>query len=331
MKNLVPNVLLSLVLLVPAVSFGQTDLIAPVVGSVTGLVENDRGAMVPPQAAVQATVVARDNNGVITAEVSGTASCTGGLGLHFAFKAQYITSSNTFVGMYSDIPGSAPYKALSFTNNGGFSWTAQLRGNAPSPTGLRAYDLSFNFEIPETAIFTGKALPKERTYQGSLSTTQTVVVPLNIPQAGINQELSFNVEFSGSWSAVSVPKADGSNVFTGQANGNFASTNTVTATGRIPGFGALSIPVSIPISISGSFGGSLFLIDKDTVSFRGSWVGSGANKTFGGDTTIDINFQDISAFPFTVSGTLPVTTGIAQLPQFDIRFSVSGNFPLSMK
>lgn len=85
------------------------------------------------------------------------------------------------------------------------------------------------------------------------------------------------------------------------------------------------------MSISGNFGGSLFLIDEDTVSFRGAWVGSGANQTFGGDTTIDINFQDTSAFPFTVSGTLPVATGIPQFPQFDFPFSVSGNFPLSIQ
>lgn len=327
MKPFVRHLLLAVALLLPITSFGQSDLIAPVVGSVTGLVQNDSGAMVSPQAAVQATVVAKDNNGVITADVSGTASCTGGLGLHFAFEAQYNSSTNTFVGMYSDIPGFAPDKALSFTNNGGLSWTAELSGSAPSPTGLRDYDLSFNFEIPPTAIFTGNALPSDRTFQGSLSTTQTVVVPVNIPLAGINQDLNFNVEFSGSWSAVAVPQGDGSSVFTGQANGNFASSNTVTIAANIPGFGAISIPVSI----SGSFGGSLFMIDENTVSFQGAWVGSGANQTFGGNTTIDINFQDTSAFPFTVSGTLPVATGISQFPQVEVPFSVSGNFPLSIQ
>lgn len=308
-------------------ALAQTDLIAPVTGMVTGLVENDAGEMVPPQAAVSATVVANDNNGVITASVSGTASCTGGLGLHFAFEAQYSSADNSFVGMYSDVPGNAPDKALSFTNNGGYSWTAHLSGSAPSPTGARAYDLQFQYEIPSQAIFQGNALPADRTYGGTLATTQTVVVPLSVPLAGINQTLNYNVEFNGSWSAVAIPQLDNSVVFTGEATGTFASTNTETITGFAPGVG----DISIPVRVSGNFGGTLFLVDEDTVSFKGSWVGMGAGNTVGGDISIDIEFQDTSSFPFTVSGSIPVETGVPQLPLINVPFSVSGNFPLSIQ
>jgi hypothetical protein len=152
-------------------------------------------------------------------------------------------------------------------------------------------------------------------------------MPLSIPQAGINENVSFDVAFSGDWSAVSVPKVDGSSVFTGHAKGSFASTNTVTVSGFVPGLGT----VTIPVSISGYFGGTLFLIDDNTVSFRGAWVGVGTEQTFGGDTAIEIRFQDTSAFPFTMSGTLPVATGVPQLPLIQIPFSASGSFPLALR
>lgn len=325
--RLVIRIFAIIVFILPGFTFAQGDLVAALTGSVSGLVENSNGEMVVPQAAVQATIVAIDSGGVVTADVSGTASCTGGLGLHFAFEAQYNTNDNTFVGMYSDIPGAAPNKALTFTNDGGYSWTALLSGMAPSDTGLRAYDLSFNFQVPETAVFSGNALPADLVYAGSLESTQTVSVPLVISPVGINQNLEFSVDFTGSWSATAVPLEDGSSVFTGQASGSFASSNTVTVEATVPLVGI----VSIPVAIEGSFGGSLFLIDENTVSFQGSWVGSGADHTFGGDISIDIEFQDTSSFPFSVSGTIPIATGIALLPTVEIPFSVSGHFPLSIQ
>ena len=313
--------------ILPGFTFAQGDLVAAFTGGITGLVEADDGEMVPPQAAVQATIVVVDSNGVVTADVSGTASCTGGLGLHFTFEAQYNANENTFVGMYSDIPGLAPNQALTFVNNEGYSWSALLSGVASSDSGPRAYDLSFNIQIPETAVFSGKTLPPDMVYGGSLEDTQSISIPLAIPLAGINQNLEFSVDFTGSWDATAVPLEDGSSVFTGQASGSFVSSNTVTVEASIPQIGVRSIPVTI----DGSFGGNLFLIDEDTVSFQGSWVANGADQTFGGDINIDIEFQDTSSFPFSVSGTIPIATGIAQLPTIEIPFAVSGQFPLSMQ
>lgn len=327
MKTIIRTALFCIVCSIAYTVSAQTDLVAPVTGTVTGTVENENGELVPPQAAVSGTVVATESNGVVTANVTGTASCTGGLGLHFTFEAQYDTASNSFTGMYSHTPGSAPDQALSFTNDGGYQWTAHLSGEAPSDTGPRSYDLSFQFQIPETAIFSGNQIPAERTYAGALNSTQSVTVPISVPLAGINETLTYTVVFDGSWSAVAVPLVDETFTFTGEASGTFASNETHTISGTIPGFGALSISVGI----SGSFGGSLFYIDENTVAFQGSWVGSGAGKTFGGDTTITINFQDTSEFPFSVSGTIPIETGFTQMPTMEIPFSVSGTFPLSIQ
>ena len=196
-----------LFLSISSIAVAQQDLVAAVVGNVTGTVEDKDGNLVPPQTAVQATVNATDNNGTIVANVSGTASCTGGLGLHFAFEAQYDSTSNSISGMYSHTPGEAPSIPLNFTPTGGTAWTTTLSGQSSSPTGLRAYDLAFDFEILETAIFSGNALPSDRTYSGNLASTQTVVVPLSISAFGVNETLSFVLNFTGTWEAVSVPTA----------------------------------------------------------------------------------------------------------------------------
>ena len=312
-------------------AIAQQDLVAAVVGDVTGTVEDKDGNMVPPQTAVQATVVATDNNGTIVANVTGTASCTGGLGLHFAFEAQYDSTSNSFTGMYSHTPGEAPSLPLSFSSDGGFKWTTTLSGQAPSDTGLRAYDLAFEFEIPETAIFSGNALPSDRTYSGSLATTQTAVVPVSIPEFGINQTLNFDLQFSGTWDAVSVPKSDGSSVFTGSASGSFTSLNEQTISVTTP-----QGPLNLTVTAGGTFGGSLFLIDEDTVSYQGAWTGigtvGGETREYGGDINIDIEFADTSAFPFNVSGNIPIAPGIPGGPEVIlIPFAVSGNFPLNVQ
>ncbi len=309
-----------------ASAVAQTNLIAPVTGSVTGTVENEFGEMVAPEAAVSATVVAVENEGVITANVSGTASCSGGLGLHFTFEAQYDASTNSFTGMYSDTPGSTPDQSLTFVNDGGLQWTALLSGQAPSDNGARAYDLSVQFVVPDTAIFVGESLPAEQTYGGSLETTTSVSVPVSVPLAGIDQTLDFSVTLTGSWNAVAVPQPDSSVAFTGEASGSFSS-NASAVTGTVPGLG----DISVPIQIGGSFGGSLFMIDDDTVAFQGSWVASGGEQTFGGDLSITIEFQDTSSFPFTISGVVPVATGISQMPTLNVPFSVSGAFPLSLQ
>jgi len=322
-----------LFLSISSIAVAQQDLVAAVVGNVTGTVEDKDGNLVPPQTAVQATVNATDNNGTIVANVSGTASCTGGLGLHFAFEAQYDSTSNSFSGMYSHTPGEAPSIPLNFTPTGGTAWTTTLSGQASSPTGLRAYDLAFDFEIPQTAIFSGNALPSDRTYRGNLASTQTVVVPLSIPAFGVNETLNFEIDFTGTWDAVSVPKTDGTSVFTGSTSGTFQSQNSQTITITPPPVGSITVPpITQTISVFGSWGGSLFLIDEDTVSFQGAWTGSALNQSYGGDINIDIEFADISSFPFSVSGAIPISPGIEGAPAvIEIPFQVSGNFPLSVQ
>lgn len=318
--------LISLVLILFAVPVWAQDYIAGVVGGLSGTVEDDQGNMVAPQAAISATMMAQLAGSGVTADISGTGSCTGGLGLHFEFEAQFDAATNSFTGMYSDIPGTAPYKTLEFISNGGTSWSAVLSGTAPSPSGERAYDLSYDFEVPESAIFAASQLPDDLVYGGSLNTTQTVSVPVNVQAAGIDETVDIEIDFSGSWDATAVPQVDQSVVFTGSASGSFVSTNSPTVTATVPVLGS----ISIPINVDGSFGGSLFLVDESTVAFQGSWVANAADQSFGGDINITINTEDTSSFPFSISGTLPFETGVSQLPLIEIPFSVAGSFPLDL-
>jgi len=283
----------------PLLAFAQQDFIAGANGTLTGMVEDEDGNMVPPQAAISATVTAQEVDGAITAQIDATGSCTGGLGLHLSLSAQYDVAANSFTGMYSDIPGAAPYKAIKFVNNGGLSWQANLSGSAPSDSGARAYDLTYAFDVPESAVIAAAEFPAESSYGGSLNNSPSVSIPLNIPEAGINQNLDIDMDFTGSWSANAVPQLDGSAIFTGSASGSFVSTNSPTISGTVPVVGAFSLPVSV----DGSFGGTMFLVDESTVSFQGSWVANGGDQTFGGDISITIPFEDVSSFPFSVSGT----------------------------
>jgi hypothetical protein len=294
-------------------------------GSVSGTVQDDNGAMVAPQAAVQATIFANDNNGNITATIEGSAACTGGLGLAISFTAQYDAATQGFTGMYSDTPGKAPDTPISFTNTGGLAWTAAVSGNAPSATGERAYDLEMAFIVDQEAIFPGPKLPADKRFGGQLNQTQVVQVPVSIPALQLDETLSVEVVFQGSWNAVAVPNKDGSSTFTGEASGSFSSPQASVLNVNTP-----NGPMSIPVSVGGSFGGTLFYLSESEVAFQGAWVADGGGQAFGGDISVNIPLSDISSFPFSIDGVMEISTGVEQMPSVSIPFSSSGAFPLDL-
>lgn len=306
-----------------------TNLIAPVLGTLTGTVEDDQGNMVPPQAAISATVEAQQEGSDIIAMVSGTASCTGGLGLHITFEATYDLQSNSFTGMYSDVPGGPLNTPITFVNNGGLSYSAIMQGDAPSPTGSRAYDLSYDFEVPQEAIFEAQTMPDEITFSGNLLSDVTVPVSISVPEINLDESFEVDLRFEGSWSAVAIPQLDGNAVLTGSASGTFSQQNTISITVTLPVVGSITVPVDI----QGSFGGSLFLIDATNVAFQGSWAvstGGEFNQDFGGDLEITVNTEDTSVFPYRATGSLPISTGIEGQPEVTVEFLAEGMFPLDL-
>lgn len=294
-------------------------------GSVSGAVENNSGVMVAPKAAVQATIFANENNGVITATVAGSAACTEGLGLAINFSAQYDSATQGFTGLYSDTPGKTPDMPITFTNKGGLAWTASVSGKAPSATGERSYALDMDFTVDQQAIFPGAKLPADKVYGGQLNKTQIVQVPVVISQLGVNQTLSLEVVFEGSWSATAVPNRDGSSTFTGEASGSFSTPQPATLNITTP-----AGPLSIPVSIGGSFGGTLFYLNDTAVAFQGAWAAQGGGDAYGGDMSVTIPLNDVSSFPFSIQGSAQVQTGVSQLPTVSVPFSASGSFPLAL-
>lgn len=278
-------------------------------------------------AAVDATVQAvADVNGKVTGSVQGTASCTDGLGMQITFNAQFDPATARFSGTFTDVPNGTPDTAIVFEYVSGMSWRAHVSGKASSATGPRDYNLSFDFELPEYAIFAGNRIPPERTLQGTLSQTRTVQIPINIPNL-FNQVVSVDMAFNGNWNAVIVPKPDGSAAITGGATGTFASVSPIAISFTIPGLGQQSL--SIPVS--GSFGGNLFVVSATEVAFRGAWTATGGSQNFGGDLNISVPLANgtPTSFPFDVSGVLDIRTGVSQFPSLQVPFSVSGEFPFN--
>lgn len=296
-------------------------------GQVSGLVENNSGAMVSPRAAVQATIFAQEYpDGNVIATVSGTAACAGDLGLSFDFNAEYNAATGAFTGVYSDTPGVAPDKAIVFNNTEGLKWQAAISGQAASPNGLKSYDLVIDVEVPESAVFIAERIPDNLVYGGNLNRTESVIIPVKVPSIGLDQTLTMGIDLTGQWSAVAVPQPDGSQTFTGKATGTFKASEPAKLTFSVPVIGNQTINVDF----TGGFGGTLFYLNDEEVAFQGSWVTQAAGQAFGGDISVNIEFADITRFPYTIEGTLAVETGFSQMPVIQVPFSVSGEFPLDL-
>lgn len=304
-----------------------TPITGATTGTVTGLVESSNGAMVAPQAAVQATIFAKEYaDGRITASFAGTAACTGDLGIAFEFIGEYDMATESFVGKYSDKPGQLPDKDIKFNNTGGLNWSASISGRAPSPGGLRAYELEVAVSVPPSAMFISDKVPADYVYGGNLNRTELVQVPVNIPLLGLSQTLSMEIDLVGQWSAVAIPLPGGGQKFAGQASGNFKTREPKSLTFAVPMLGQQTVTVDF----EGHFSGTLFYVSDNEVAFKGSWVTQSADQDFGGDINISIPFADISNFPYTIAGTLGIKTGIQQMPLVQVPFSFNGQFPLNL-
>ena len=300
-------------------------LTAAIHGSLTGTVQNSGGGLVAPQGAVHGSISANDNNGVITATLEGSAASTGPLGMALTFTAQYNAATQAFTGLYSDTPGQVPDLPLQFTNVGGLNWRAAISGNAPSPSGERAYALNLNVVIEPGAVFAQAALPASNVFSGRLDHQQTVQLPVNLPALQASQTVPLTMRFQGDWNATTFLDSAGKPVFTGSAAGTFSTVQTGSLT-IVPTGGAMTVPVSI----GGSFRGALFAVSDTELAFKGAWVSLNSGLTQGGDISIRVPLQDLSRFPYSLTGTAQIGTGAPQVPTLTLPFSANGEFPLAL-
>lgn len=300
-------------------------LTASLHGSLTGTVQNSNGVEAAPISAVHARILANDDNGVITATLEGRAANTGALGLALEFTAQFDATTQAFIGFYSDTPGQVPDIPIQFSNIGGLSWRAAISGQAPSASGERAYNLNVNLVIEPTAIYPQANLPAERVFSGTLNRLQNLQLPVNLPALQANQTLALEMKFTGDWLATTFVDSTGKSRFTGQASGTFTTLQSSPLT-IVPAGGSLSVPVSI----GGNFSGALFAVSDTELAFKGAWVSNNSGQSLGGDISISVPLQNVSRFPFTMSGTAQFSTGAPQMPAVSLPFAASGEFPLAL-
>ncbi len=300
-------------------------LTASLHGSLTGAVQSSNGVLATPVSAVHARIVANDNNGVISATLEGLAANTGALGLAIEFTAQFDASTQAFKGFYSDTPGQVPDIPIQFNNVGGLSWKAAISGRAPSASGERTYDLNVNLMIDPAAIYPQANLPADRVFSGTFNQQQNLSLPVNLPTLQANQTLTLEMKFSGDWHATTFVDSTGKSRFTGQASGLFTTLQSSPLT-IVPAGGSMSVPVSI----GGRFSGALFAVSDTELAFKGAWVSNDSGQSLGGDISISVPLQNVSRFPFSMSGTAQFSTGAPQMPAVSLPFSASGEFPLAL-
>jgi len=311
---------------------GAQDMaVGAMVGEVTGLVEDDEGNLVEPQASIDATVDIESDGSDITAVINGVASCTGGLGMQIQFHATYNHPTKTLTGFYSDVPNSPVLdKEITFINTGGLNWRAEISGNAPSATGTRAYDLALDITLPRKAIFPGEQYPNTKSYNGTLNTTVTVTVPLVIPLLNINESISVDVLLEGRWSAKTVPTDDDTVDLNGNVLGGITGLAPIQLTLNIPGSDA----ETLSLDVAGTFGGSLFATSPTELTFAGSWAAGTGQDGFGGDMMIILPLDDLAnltSMPFSFDGNFAVDPDIPGVDPIMVPFSASGLFPFNLE
>ncbi len=302
-----------------------TPLSASVHGNLTGTVQNSDGVPATPVGTVHARILANDDNGVISATLEGMAANTGAFGLAIQFAAQFDATTQAFRGFYSDTPGQVPDIPIQFNNIGGLNWRAAISGHSPSASGERAYNLNVNLVIEPTAIYPQANLPSDRVFSGTFDRQQNFQLPVNLPVVQANQTLALEMKFTGNWQATTFVDSSGKSRFTGQASGTFTTLQASPLT-IVPAGGSLSVPVSI----GGKFSGALFAVSDTELAFKGAWVSNNSGQSLGGDITISVPLQNVSRFPFTLSGTAQFSTGAPQMPTVALPFTASGEFPLAL-
>lgn len=318
---------------------GAEEMIGSMVGSVSGSVTNATGQLVSiDQGAVSGDVeVSVDAQGNIVATVTGTASCTGEVGVHINYTVSYNTVTGALSGTYTDPANTAP-RSIQFTNQGGLQWQAAVAGSVVVDGQTRPYEITINLELPETALYGGSQFPADHPQlSGPLSSNLVLNVPVDLPQFGISETISTTIAVAGQWVANVVPRANGGATITGSASGTYSSP-TISLTASVT---YLGIPLSVPISFSlnGNFGGSLFQDNNGVLFFAGTYGESVQNSnglvsysvSYNGDLLIEVPVDSagsISQLPFSFSGSPLVS--VSSFGSFTVPITVSGIFPFSM-
>lgn len=322
-----------------------SEMVGSMVGDIEGWVTNAAGEQVAPQGAVFGDVaVSIDDQGGIVATVTGTASCTGALGVHIDYVVAYNAATGDLSGYYTD-PANAAQRPiqLSLREAGRLRWRGTIADSVVVDGQTRPYEIKIDLELPETALYNGSQLPAGFRLSGPLSTTMTVTGQVYLPEFGISETISTTVAVAGQWVASLVPEEGGTAV-TGHASGTYTSGPiSLSASGSF-----MDIPWSVPVSftLNGQFGGTLFEDANGVLFFAGTYgesmqnyAGTGAiaipySVRYTGDVLIEVPVDAagvITQLPCSFSGSPAVDVGSSGIfGSFTVPITVSGVFPFSM-
>lgn len=245
----------------------------------------------------------KHNGSGATVTITGAVGCTGSSTVYVNVAGTYDVASRAFTGTYTDAVGGTT-QPLSFVATGGdLQWQARITGTAAGSTGGRAFDLTVKFTLPADAYRASSDLSDLR-FSGTISQSQAITVPLNIPEIGVNVNFPLNVAVTGTWEVQVVPGTAGAWTLSGQSSGTFAGDRPVTATGSVVVQGrTISVPISF--NVTGSFGGTLSGSSAgNNLKFVGNWTSTGGDQSFGG----------------SISLTLPIDTSTGRIPNMAAAF-----------
>lgn len=294
--------------------------------SVTGTITDSGGT--PVAATCTGNVQHRTSGATVT--ISGAVGCSGSNNVYVNISGTYDAVSRGFTGTYTDAAGGSS-QALNFTATGDLQWQARLAGNASTSSGARAYDLTVGFTVPADEYRASADLSDLR-FTGTINQTESITVPLNIPQIGVNVDFPLNITVSGSWEVQIVPTSTSAWTLTGHSSGTFAGDRPVTATGSVTVQG-FTIPVPISFNVTGSFGGTLSGSSAgNNLKFVGNWTSTGGDQTFGGSVNLtlpmDVRSGRISNMAAVFQGAMSPQISNVTPPSVPVNFS--GSAPLAV-
>ncbi len=249
---------------------------------------------------------AYDAAGNLIAHVSGTVASAG---LSFGYEVDYDVATQNLTGTYADNKDKVPH-AITFANKGGLTWQGHVQGAGYGSDGKSlAYDITFDFTLPQEAISMGATFPPNGRFNVDLGRTEAISIPLSIPTLGINRTYSTSVITEGRLVASLVPGTSGFTL-TGTVEGGVRMDPPIVISGEYTVSSPVTLPpgVTIPpvaytinIDATGRFSGVLTgNTTQNNLKFVGNWSSVSSNgATGGGDLSMSI--------PLTATGQLPQT------------------------
>lgn len=295
------------------------EYLGAMLGSITGSVVTADGKTVTPQCSPSVDVTVSDADGKIGAVVTGTIVCDAGVVVNFT--ANYDAATQALSGTYSDNLGNSG-KAIKFTQSGDLTWTASVSGTTSQTSGVKSYSATVTINLPPQALFAGKYNGK---LSGPIQATNPISIPLNIPELGINQTLSFNLIIEGTWEAKLVPSAKGTEI-TGKVSGTLKGDQAIHILGKvdlskyvpagIPGV-PTSMDVPIDIDINETFSGTLFgNLASNNLTFKGFATQMGKPVSFEMAIPLDAGGGIPNRMNFSLGGSMPVSLPSGSLPSY---------------